>query len=134
MPSQIAVSMLKKKQNSQPIGAAVEINKGPNIGGDSHPDGHPHLEQQHEEMDRQHAFESAREGLQSLSKENMPGAQDLLKQLEKNWAGWVGRDTQAKPMEPTTKMSHKASPVSKSSMDEQDQNLAGDDVDLSQEA
>jgi hypothetical protein len=49
----------------------------------------------------------------------MPGADEMLKQLESNWSRWQG--SAPKGMQPATKASHRASPVSKSGIDEADE-------------
>ena len=112
MASTIATNMLRKRQASPPLDAME--SHAP----DGDTTGHPHHEGDHTSIDRQHAFDSAMEGLHSLAKDGMPGAEEIVKQLEKGWASWQGS---GQPMQPTTKASHRASPVSKSGIDEADE-------------
>lgn len=111
MASSIAANMLRKRQAAPPDALESQTPDGDTTG-------HPHHEGDHTSIDRQHAFDSVMEGLHSLEKDGMPGAGDLVKQLEKGWAAWQGS---GQPMQPATKASHRASPVSKSGIDEADE-------------
>ena len=126
MASTIAANMLRKRQMSGPDMMEHQMPDGDMTG-------HPHGEGTHTSIDRQHAFDSAMEGLHSLAKDGMPGADEIVKQLEKGWASWQGQGPQG--MQPATKASHRASPVSKSSMDQADEEsiYQPDDTDVTKE-